>query len=370
MPRADFPEAPLRILYVSGTASQAFLGGIETYGRELIRGLRSRGQVVEVLEASAESVYAHSSPRDLWPASPFRQRYYFWKRTPHEDYRYHVALRRQTRAVALAFRPDVIHSLHTHRFGAAIATRLPVIVSAYGLEVGAAPPVLGSLRRANVIHAISDFTAGLVKAAAPDLPDPRVLRWGIVKTGTAPADGGDFDVITVSRLVRRKNVDTVLRAMHKLGDLRYAVVGDGAEIGALQDLARTLGLRRTVFFGSVPDEERERLLSRSRLFVMCPRADTGDVEGLGLVYYEALGAGLPIVAANSGGAPEAVINAGLLVQSPDDAAELADTIRQALSPETHDRLRKGVAARQDTDSWKSFIDRFEALYSDAAGMRT
>jgi glycosyltransferase involved in cell wall biosynthesis len=354
----------LRILYISGTDDARFRGGIEAYGNGLIAGIRERGHDVALLE-TGPAVYANATLRDYWPAAPFRQRYYFWKRAPHEDYRYQVALRRQTRALIASFRPDVIHSLHAYRHGAAVASNLPVMVSTYGLDVHQIPPVLGSLRRANVVHAISDFTAGLVKATCPEVARVEVIRWGITRR-EPPAQPPEFDVITVSRLVRRKNFDTVLKAIARIGDLRYAVVGDGPEMKSLRELVASLRLRNVTFFGSVSDEQRQALLSASRLFVMCPRTEPGDVEGLGLVYYEALGAGLPIIGAVGGGAPEAVGQAGIVVQSPQDPAEVGSAIEQALEPANYARLKARVAERQRDDTWDGFIDKFERVYN---GMR-
>ena len=98
---------------------------------------------------------------------------------------------------------------------------------------------------------------------------------------------------------------------------------------------------------------------------MCPRSDNDDVEGLGLVYYEAHGAGLPVIAARAGGAPEAVGDGGLLVADPSSEAEILDAIRTGLRSNVHARLCAAVAKRQNTHSWTRFIDAFEQLYSDA-----
>ncbi|HYN08745.1 MAG TPA: glycosyltransferase family 4 protein [Vicinamibacterales bacterium] len=354
----------MRILYISGALHQH--GGIETYGRELISGLEGRGHAIEIVEADPESVYKDLSVRDFWPSRPFRRRYYFWNRVPYEDYRYHVALGRRVRRAVQSFRPTVVHSLHLHFFGGVVGSRAPVVVSAYGLDVDPSPPVVGSVLASRVVHAISEFTASLVRSRLPPGPDVQVLSWGIRPMAARPPRTADFDLITVSRLVRRKNVDTVLRAIQLVGDLRYAVVGDGPELAALRELARSLGLRQVSFLGAVSEAERSDLLARSRLFVMCPRMEPGDVEGLGLVYFEALGHGLPIVAANNGGVPDAVGTAGLLVKDSNDPAELARAITTALSPATYDQLKDQVRERARLQTWDAFLARFEALYAGAA----
>jgi phosphatidylinositol alpha-1,6-mannosyltransferase len=212
------------------------------------------------------------------------------------------------------------------------------------------------------VHAISDFTAGLVRTHLPFVGDLEVITWGVRLDRRQQERRDEFDVITVSRLVRRKNVDTVLRAISRLGDLRYAVVGDGPEIAALRELARSLGLTRVSFLGSVPDDRRRGLLANSRLFVMCPRQERGDVEGLGLVYFEAFEQGLPVVASRNGGVPDAVGAAGLLVEDADDPVEMARVIGHALSRDGYAELVDRVEERRRTHSWPAFLTRFENLY--------
>jgi glycosyltransferase involved in cell wall biosynthesis len=355
----------LRILYIAGTLNHH--GGIETYGRELISGLEQRGHVVEIVQAEPESIYPSLSWRDYWPSPPFWRKYFFWNRVPYEDYRYHVALGRRVRRVVRSFRPSVVHSLHLHFFGGVVGCPVPVVVSAYGLDVEANPAVIGSVQAARVVHAISQFTASLVRSRLPPGPEVQVLTWGIKPTGV-PRQPADFDLITVSRLVRRKNIDTVLRALQVAGDLRYAVVGDGPELAALRELARSLGLKNVSFRGAVSEDERSDLLARSRLFVMCPRIEPGDIEGLGLVYFEALGHGLPIVAANNGGVPDAVGSAGLLVSDSTDPVALAHAIASALAPATYAELKQQVDERARVQTWDAFLGRFETLYAGAASL--
>ena len=356
----------MRILYTAGAKNLDNPGGIETYGRELMKGIAGRGHVVECVETGADVVAADRRIWDYWPAPAFRQRYYVRRRFPHEDLRFHMALRRRAQRARAAFRPDITHALHLYPLGAIVGAREPVIVSAYGLEVECIPPVVDSLSLARTVHAISGFTADLVRTRIPHPPPIEVLGWGI-RHPVERRDPCDFDLITVARLVRRKNVDTVLRALQTAGDVRYAVVGDGPELGALKDLARSLGLTGVSFFGAVTDERRRELLSRSRVFTMCPRQEGGDVEGLGLVYFEAFEHGLPVVASASGGVPDAVGDAGLVVDDPENARDVAAAVRRALAPDTYAELSARVHARQRSHSWDRFLDDFETLYRRTAG---
>ena len=85
---------------------------------------------------------------------------------------------------------------------------------------------------------------------------------------------------------------------------------------------------------------------------MPSRADyhAGSVEGFGIVYLEASASGLPVVAANSGGAAEAVIEnqTGLLVP-PDDPDALGHALDRLLS-DAEMRQRFGRAGRKWVES--------------------
>ena len=103
---------------------------------------------------------------------------------------------------------------------------------------------------------------------------------------------------------------------------------------------------------SVSDSELPDIYRRASVFVLPSRADyhAGSVEGFGIVYLEAGASGLPVVAAKSGGAAEAVVEneTGLLVP-PDDPPALTVALSRLLSdPEM--RQRFGRAGRRWVES--------------------
>ena len=105
-------------------------GGIEAYGRQLIDGIAARGHTVEIVEAAPDVVYRNLRLEDYWPSAAFSRRYYYWRRTPSEDYRYHRALQRHAKAITRSFQPDVVHSLHLHWYGGILGADAPGIVTA------------------------------------------------------------------------------------------------------------------------------------------------------------------------------------------------------------------------------------------------
>jgi glycosyltransferase involved in cell wall biosynthesis len=125
-------------------------------------------------------------------------------------------------------------------------------------------------------------------------------------------------VTYLGRLEAYKRVDVMLRAMALLSDrfpdARILVIGRGDERAKLEALARELGLAdRTHFTGFVTDEERNALLSETRVCV-CP----SEKEGWGLTVIESNATGTPVVARDAPGLRESVRHGetGYLVPTP------------------------------------------------------
>ncbi len=120
-------------------------------------------------------------------------------------------------------------------------------------------------------------------------------------------------IVCVSRLVPRKGQDILIRAMpvvrRRLPDAALLLVGSGPHQSTLEGLAAEFGVApHVVFTGPVPWSELPAHYAAGDVFAMPCRTRRGglDVEGLGIVYLEASATGLPVVAGDSGGAPDAV----------------------------------------------------------------
>lgn len=148
-------------------------------------------------------------------------------------------------------------------------------------------------------------------------------------------------ILTVARLVERKGIDMVIRAMPKvfeaIPNVVYLVIGIGPYQGKLERLARELGLEgRVIFVGRVPDEELPYYYNTCDLFVLVSRtlADKGEIEGFGIVFLEAGACGKPVIGGRGGGTSEAIEEGvtGLLVD-PLDVNEIANAIIRVLQDE-------------------------------------
>jgi phosphatidylinositol alpha-1,6-mannosyltransferase len=146
--------------------------------------------------------------------------------------------------------------------------------------------------------------------AAQFCPDPQAGRAIRERYGLADRPV----VVCVSRLVRRKGQDTLLRAwpgvIDKVRDAALLIVGGGPYSAHLRAMAERSGLTPSVrFTGPVPAGELTAHFAAGDVFAMPCRTRRGglDVEGLGIVYLEASATGLPVVGGDSGGAPDAIL---------------------------------------------------------------
>ncbi|GAA1191933.1 phosphatidylinositol alpha-1,6-mannosyltransferase [Kitasatospora gansuensis] len=167
-------------------------------------------------------------------------------------------------------------------------------------------------------------------------------------------------VVCVSRLVPRKGQDTLIAALPQIlrdvPDAVLLIVGGGPYQGELEKLAEANGVSASVrFTGAVPWSELPAHYGAGDVFAMPCRTRRGglDVEGLGIVYLEASATGLPVIAGDSGGAPDAVLEGetGYVVPGGSPEAVAERIVRLLHDPEL--RRTMGEAGRRWVErSWR------------------
>lgn len=204
------------------------------------------------------------------------------------------------------------------------------VASTHGHEVGWSmlPGARQALRRigntVDVVTYISAYSRRRIasalgaRAALEYLPsgvDTQMFRPGAAQREAVRARlgiGAAPLIACISRLVPRKGQDTLIRAMpairREVPQARLLIVGDGPDRGRLDRLAASAPAGSVLFTGGVPWSELPDYYRAADVFAMpCRTRGRGlDVEGLGIVFLEASSSGLPVVAGDSGGAPEAV----------------------------------------------------------------
>lgn len=178
-------------------------------------------------------------------------------------------------------------------------------------------------------------------------------------------------IVSVGRLVSRKGQDVLIRALPLIAQhiphVHVLLIGTGPLKKKLVKLIDALGLQdRVTFTGRIHYAELPRYLSASDLFVMPSRSRFFglEVEGLGIVYLEASAVGLPVVAGNSGGAPDAVKEGitGVVV----DGRSESEVARATIQILQDDRLARSMAEagrRWIVEEWRWQIwsERFNSL---------
>ena len=342
------------------------LGGIETLLYQTNRRLRDPPVVVAPAPAAAPDLEVQRVRTDFAARLAYRA---LWKL--HPSLHYLQAFWRPAFAAAAQSRPDVIQAGHIYLAPLArvLARRLrrPYLVYAYGQEVWHAgrrmgQPALdrrlrsGALRAAERVLVPGAFTESLLTDWL--VPPERVVR---VPFGAEPQPATDppsgCTLLSVARLVPRKGIDTVIRSLSTLPDaVKYRVVGRGPDEQRLRELAAEHGVGdRVTFRGRLDDAALAEEYRRCALFVLpARRTPDGELEGYGLVYFEAAAWGRPVIAGRSGGEIDVIENGrtGVLVDGT-SIQEVAGAINSLLNDPA--RLAKlGCAGRRRVESTRNW----------------
>ncbi len=208
---------------------------------------------------------------------------------------------------------------------------LRCVALTHGHEIGwaALPGARALLRRIgaslDVMTYLGEYTRSRLAGALGSAVRLERLAPGVDTSMFTPAtDGGEVRrrrglagrpiVVCVSRLVPRKGQDVLIRSLPairaRVAGAALLLVGGGPDMARLQRLAVSCRVADDVVFtGPVEWPALPGYYAAGDVFAMpCRTRRRGlDVEGLGMVYLEASATGLPVVAGDSGGAPDAVL---------------------------------------------------------------
>ncbi|MFI5676172.1 glycosyltransferase family 4 protein [Streptomyces cellulosae] len=265
-----------------------------------------------------------------------------------------------------------------------------LVATTHGHEAGWAqlPAARQLLRRigesTDTITYLGEYTRSRIATALTPSAASRMVQLppGVDEKTFHPGSGGEEIrarlgltdrpvVVCVSRLVPRKGQDTLIRAMPRIlaaePDAVLLIVGGGPYEKDLRELAHERGVAGSVHFtGPVPWSELPAHYGAGDVFAMPCRTRRGglDVEGLGIVYLEASATGLPVVAGDSGGAPDAVLDGetGWVVRG--GSAEQAAERVVALLGDAELRRRMGERGRawvEEKWRWDLLAEKLKEL---------
>ena len=230
---------------------------------------------------------------------------------------------------------------------------------------------LGEFTRNAISKSLSKKSAAAMVKIAP----------GIDTEHFKPVDASDLReslglrhkkvIVSVGRLVHRKGQDYLIESMplilQSVPDAHILMVGQGPYRQHLEALVKNHGLTDNVtFIGRIHYADLPRYICVGDVFAMPSRSRFAglEVEGLGIVYLEASSCGLPVVAGESGGAPDAVLEGktGFVVEGT-DCTQIAKRVSELL---VNDELRQsmGSAGREwiiKEWRWQIWAKRFAEL---------
>jgi glycosyltransferase involved in cell wall biosynthesis len=204
-------------------------------------------------------------------------------------------------------------------------------------------------RRAGLIIAVSVEIADDVSAIEPTASQRVIVMPNVLLPTPDPLPTSAFRlpprprVLCAARLVREKNVGTLLAALARLAaagrGTRCVMVGDGPQRAEPEKEAAALGV------GHLVDFVGEKILTQRHIRAFDVVAVPSASEGSPLIVLEARAAGVPIVATAVGGIPSLIRNrVEALLVPPQDPDALATAIADVLSS-PDDAARRAARAR-------------------------
>lgn len=202
------------------------------------------------------------------------------------------------------------------------------------------------LDAADLVLTVCDYNRKWIDTHHPPRRPIEVLTCGVEVPPEVPRTE-EVDVVTVARLIPKKGIDTLLRALPP--GVTCEVIGDGPEMPALQAIAGP----GVTFRGAMDHDAALERIARAKVFALpCRVAPDGDRDAMPTVIIEAMMRGVPVVSTNVVGIPEMVDETVGRVVEPDDA----DALREALTELLGDaalRADLGAAGAKRARAWFS-----------------
>lgn len=209
-------------------------------------------------------------------------------------------------------------------------------------------------------HKVTVMTPGVdIEKFRPDPSSPRPEHWA-----------GKKVILTVGRLQKRKGHDMMIRALPELAkmfpDIHYCIVGDGDERSNLESLAAKLEVVKYVeFAGEIDDQEMVVRYRHCDLFALPNRRIGNDDEGFGMVLLEAQACGRSVLAGNSGGTSETMVEGqtGVICDCTSPEA-ITGKLRWLFSEPAQlaSMGKKGRAHTQEHFSWSALTSRALTIF--------
>lgn len=224
-----------------------------------------------------------------------------------------------------------------------------------------------ALRHARAVI-VCNADAGTIvqRKGHPGRPDLIPLGVDIGRYREIDAAAGRQDGISVGyvgRLEPHKGVDVLLDAVVRRPQLHLTLVGGGTMEAALRQRVHEEGLAsRVTILGALSEDRVPSVLKSFNVLAVPSRTTESWVEQFGRVAVEAMAAGVPVVASDSGALPDVVGEGGLLVPEGDPDALGEALLRVGTDPDLARELASRGRAVADRADWKHVASSYLGVY--------
>ena len=328
-------------------------GGIQQFSMSIYNALRTENRIILEDWRNPIHIWERLILRAV-PANAAAKRYLRRAKVEHGDF-------------------DFTHFWHIE---ASVGYEAQYVVSVHGMEileknVRRYRRILygQALRNAGFVHANSAYTAKVIADNFDiDSANMRVINPPLSLKISKKGHKNEIPVIgTISRFVKRKNISGIIKALrilHESGvDFTYKLAGTGPLKGnILKELKRSPF--RWEYLGEISEKDKiDGFYPSLDVFVLPPLELKDDVEGFGMVYLEANAYGIPVVAARTGGVPDAVKEgvSGVFAnpESPEDIAKKAKYLLK-----NHRKYEETAKSWAENFLPEKIAPKFEEMYEE------
>ncbi|PIT98239.1 MAG: hypothetical protein COT71_01705 [Candidatus Andersenbacteria bacterium CG10_big_fil_rev_8_21_14_0_10_54_11] len=175
---------------------------------------------------------------------------------------------------------------------------------------------------------------------------------------------GAFLFVTIGRLIPRKRCDLLLSVLREISGAHLVIIGTGPLAEQLKQKAAAAGVADRVYFlGYLSEGRKQQVLCAADAYI-----SGAEHEGFGLVFLEAMQAGLPITTAGEGGQADFLTHeVNALLVPPHDAAALAAAARRLMADaDLRERMGQENMRRVRNYYWTRTVRVFEQVLQEAA----
>ncbi len=262
------------------------------------------------------------------------------------------------------------------------ADKLPYIISlrgsdvpGYNVRLGLDYKLTAGLFRKiwSSAAAVVANSSGLRNLALEFMPslDIAIIPNGIDTKKFYPAEvqhpGKPMKLLTVSRLIERKRIDLLIKAVSMatgMGlDVCLNIAGEGNLGGELRKLSQELNVSERIFFlGRIPSEKMSRVYREHDVFVM-----SSAHEGMSNAMLEAMASGLPIITTQCEGVEELITDNGIVTERA-DAESFAEALKTlAQNDESYKKMCTTSRTQAEKLSWNTVARQYLDCYNIMLG---